>query len=101
VAAEPEITVAVRALNVELRGASAGTAVPGSFAGVLEGIKGTRLQIRVMDGVAMKCGTLVEVEAPETVFLGEIKHQFGGTVFIDIEHELAKSALDAIRNDWF
>jgi hypothetical protein len=68
--------------------------------GVLEQIQGTRLTIHLRTIPVIACGTLVSVETPTRVYLGEIKHAWESRIFVDFEHELEKSSLDALRQTW-
>lgn len=96
-----EIAVEVRALGSGDAPKVRNPAPPVHFCGVLAQVRGTRLTVLTpLAPSATRCGTLVQVETPDHIYLGEIKYCVEGKVFIDFEHQLEKAALQAIRAAW-
>jgi hypothetical protein len=101
VTVNPEITVEIRPLEAtDTRRSLRAHKLPRIAVGVLTGVQGTRLIIRVEPFYQLPQGTLVFVETSLRVYLGEIKHRHRHHLFIDVDHELDKAELEAIRQAW-
>ena len=99
-AADSDIRVHVRVLPGEVAGVP--RVMPGAdtIVGVLDRIEGTRLTILCDESGSFPLGTLVEVDTPDRVYLGQVKYYVSGKMLVDFEHELDKSALDKIHEIW-
>jgi hypothetical protein len=101
VGATEDVRVEIRELVSEHVQKPVGKTLPRSFGGWLDRIEGARLSIRTDSGSCpLGLGALVEIETADELFLGEIKHHSGGTIFVDFEHELQKMSLDELRGVW-
>ena len=69
----------------------------------VESLAGMHLHLRLPPGTedgAFDAGELVEVNTPETLYLGEIASRLDTLVIVAVEHALERKALAAIREVW-
>jgi hypothetical protein len=71
--------------------------------GVCESLEGSHLQCRLLGSPAagtFNAGELVEVNAAQTLYLGEITGRQENLIVIVVEHALSREALAAIHEVW-
>jgi hypothetical protein len=69
----------------------------------IEGLEGRQMDLLldpIPGALPFHTGNLVEVEAPDTLYLGEVTANGGSRLRVHVEHALDKSALAAIRKVW-
>lgn len=70
---------------------------------LLHGLNGNLLQIDARpDSPALnfEVGDLVEVNCPDTLYLGEVRVLHGATLVVGVEHALDRAALGLIQQVW-
>jgi hypothetical protein len=71
--------------------------------GVCESLEGSHLQFRLLAAPApgtFNAGELVEVNAAQNLYLGEITGRHDNLILIVVEHALNREALAAIHEVW-
>ena len=89
--------------KAEVRSLSGRTDTGGSVpeaaeTGTILSLDGSRLQLRMKRPPAV--GTLVEVSSNRQICLGEVRSSANDEVVVEVEHELDRTALEAIQKVW-